>query len=104
MIKEAKFPIIKTVDLAMKPNIIDSRLIKGKEMNFSAGKMDFSKADGKNVTTKIIEKDFTIKNAKYSWSDPSTIVVKHFIIPKGAKYYKSVSSTQYCSDKLIAKD
>lgn len=52
---EAEFPKIKTVDLAMKPKAIDSKLMEGE--------MDFSKADGKRVTAKIIEKDMRLKNA-----------------------------------------
>jgi len=64
MIKEAKFPSIKTVDLAMKPNVIDSRLMK-KEMNFAAKGMDFSKADDKKVTAKVKEVDLRLKKAGY---------------------------------------
>lgn len=52
---DAQFPKIKIVDLAMKPKVIDSRLMKGK--------IDFSKADAKKVTAKIVEKDLRLKNA-----------------------------------------
>ncbi|GAH98899.1 unnamed protein product [marine sediment metagenome] len=55
--KDAQFPKIKTVDLAMHPKVIDSRLIK------KDGKIDFSKADGKKVTAKIVEKDMRLKKA-----------------------------------------
>ena len=70
MIKEAEFPKIKTVDLAMKPKVIDSRLMK-KDMNFSAKEMNFSKADDKKVTTKLKDIDLSLKKAGY----PSKITV-----------------------------
>lgn len=57
MIKDAKFPSIKIVDLAMKPKTIDSRLMKGE--------IDFSKANSKNVTTKLKEVDLRLKKADY---------------------------------------
>jgi len=52
---DAQFPKIKIVDLALKPNIVDSRLMKGE--------MDFSKGDAKNVTTKIVDKDMRLRKA-----------------------------------------
>ena len=57
MIKDAKFPSIKTADLAMHPKVIDSRLMK-RDMNFS-------KADDKNVKAKLKEVDFRLKKAGY---------------------------------------
>jgi len=50
MIKEAEFPKIKTVDLAMHPKVIDSRLMK-KDMNFAKGKIDYTKAKIEKVVT-----------------------------------------------------
>ncbi len=62
MIKEANYPNIKTVDFAMHPKVIDSRLMK-KDMNFAAGKMDYSKGDAKKVTTKLKEVSMELKKA-----------------------------------------
>ena len=57
MIKDAKFPNLKTVDLAMHPKIIDSRLMKTD--------INFSKADDKNVKTKLKEVDLRLKKAEF---------------------------------------